>query len=180
MGTKQLIGVARCSVVEAAAPCHVSTRMVGVAELVRGKSDWNSTALGEPAQWPQSLKTALHRALVAISDGDLLGAPSSRSSTTTRTRSSSARSIRACSARRGRRVGGDLGRHRPDAPERRSRAAKRRGPRIKLLVMNRNGFIEETYFTWSYSPIVGRDGNRWHLHRGDRDDRSACSASDGS
>jgi hypothetical protein len=27
-----------------------------------------------------------------------------------------------------------------------------------LLFMNRNGFIEETYFTWSLIPIVGENG----------------------
>ncbi|SAK92925.1 sensor kinase/response regulator fusion protein [Caballeronia calidae] len=120
--------------------------------LIRG-FDWTQTALGSPEHWPQSLKTAIrimltsrqpiwigwspdllffyndaYKSIIGGKHPHALGQPASVV---------------------WREVWGDIG------PLLETALAGTEGTFVeqKLLIMERNGFAEETYYTFSYSPI---------------------------
>ena len=120
--------------------------------------DWSRTPLGPPNLAAEPEDRRPHHAHVAPADVDRLGARSSSTSTTTPTSRSSAASIRgrwasprpSCGARSGTTsgpmlataMGGDEGTY----------------DEAQLLIMERNGYPEETYYTFSYSPVPNDDG----------------------
>src|SRR5690349_9393481 len=124
--------------------------------LMRGK-DWSKTPLGEPRRWPRSLKTVVrimltssqpiwigwgpeltylyndpYQSIIGGKHPDALGLPTS---TVWREIWADIEPLLASA------MNGD-------------------GTFVEsqLLVMERNGYPEETYYTFSYSPIPGDDG----------------------
>ena len=113
-----------------------------------------------------------HLPELALPDLPVVGRRSSRCSTTTRTRRSSARQAPGRDGRAGSDgVARDLGRDRADARRRDRTAARPTWSEDQLLLLDRNGYPEEAYFTFSYSPIRDESGVvRGIFTRGDRDD----------
>jgi PAS domain S-box-containing protein len=125
--------------------------------LMRAK-DWSATPLGEPESWPQSLKTAVrimltsrqpiwigwgpdliylyndpYKAIIGGKHPDALGQPTKIV---------------------WREIWGDIGPMLATA----MRGDEGTYVEEQLLIMERNGYPEETYYTFSYSPIPDDDG----------------------
>ena len=119
---------------------------------------WEATSLGPPTYWPQSLKMAVRIMLTSRQPIWIGWGRELSISTTIRISRSSAASILGRWARPTREVwreiwddigpmldtaiGGDQGTY----------------VEAQLLIMERNGYPEETYYTFSYSPIPNDDG----------------------
>ena len=131
--------------------------MGAVAELLRTKSDWASTALGDPANWPQSLKTAFGIALssrfpmVLFWGEELSMLYNDAYAVILRDKHPTAFGAPA-------RVAWaeiwDV--IRPMLEK--ALAGEATWSEDQYLTMHRRGFLEEAYFTWSYSPITGESG----------------------
>ncbi len=121
--------------------------------------DWSETPLGPPERWPQSLKTAVRIMLTSRqADVRLVGRRSSSTSTTTPTRRSSAASIRRRSGSPPRVVWREIWDQ--VGPRAASVIRENEGTydEALLLIMERNGYPEETYYTFSYSPVPDDEG----------------------
>ena len=128
-----------------------------VGALMRAH-DWSTSPLGAPESWPQSAANGRRAAAaIAVPDVRRVGRRSSASSTTTRTPRSSAPSIRARSGRRFHDIWSEIW---PDiSPLIDAAMAGQATYREDLpLVMNRKGYDEQTWFTFSYSPVRDESG----------------------
>ncbi|WP_321800307.1 response regulator [Caballeronia sp. J97] len=120
--------------------------------LIRG-FDWTQTALGSPEHWPQSLKTAIRIMLTSRQpiwigwNPDLLFFYNDAYKSIIGGKHPQALGQPTASVWR--EVWGDIG------PLLETALAGIEGTFVeqKLLIMERNGFPEETYYTFSYSPI---------------------------
>ena len=132
--------------------------------------DWSRTPLGTPTRWPQSLKTAVQIMLASRQPFGWGGEPSSPISTTIRTSPLSAASIRGRWASRPPRSGARSGTTSVRMPT--TRCEKRQGTYVEaqLLIMERHGYPEETYYTFSYSPIPNDQGSTGGLICANTDD----------
>ena len=133
----------------------------GTSEMARRMRalDWSRTPLGPVDQWPQSLRTSVSTCLdcafpiVLWWGPDLAILYNDEYCADSRARQASRRARRAW----GQGLGGDLGRHRPDAVA--GHVAPREPTRSRDLLLHIDrGYLEEAYFSFSYSPIHGEDG----------------------
>jgi PAS domain S-box-containing protein len=128
-----------------------------LAELIRAKSDWNESALGEPSTWPQSLKTALSIALssrfpMVIFWGEHLSLLYNDAYVQIlRDKHPSALGARADVAWAD--IWDVIG-----PMLHKVLAGEATWSEDRHLPMERRGFVEEAYFTWSYSPILDERG----------------------
>ena len=130
--------------------------------------------------WPQSLRIAVGICLNSRFPMFVWWGPSSSTSTTTRYIPILGKRHPARSAGRRATVWAEIW----DVVGPQAEAVMQRGEATwnerVLLVMERHGYTEDTYFTWSYSPIPDDDGRHrrgvLRVHRGDRA-RRAPSAS---
>ena len=122
--------------------------------------DWSQTALGPVSNWPQSLKTAVRIILTSrfamfVWWGPGAGEPIQRF---LRTRSS-AQSIPRRLGKSAREVWGEIWEQigpRADAVLLRGESTY---DEALMLLPERHGYLEETYFTFSYSPLPDDEGN---------------------
>ena len=122
-------------------------------------TDWSAGPLGDPQHWPQSLRTAVGICLSSRFPILLWWGPDLVDDLQRRLPPDpgpeQAPACPRCARSRG--LDRDLGRHRADA-----RAGDGRGGATwsadQLLVLDRNGYPEECYFTFSYSPITDESG----------------------
>ncbi len=140
--------------------------------LIRAQ-DWSSSPLGEPAAWPQSLKTVVRIMLTSryamwMGWGEELTFFYNDAYRPTLGVKHPGRSE--C---RPRRSGRRFGRTSAPASRRCSAPERRPGSRRCCLFLERNGYPEETYHTFSYSPLAGRRRRRGrHALRGHRGNRT--------
>ena len=129
-----------------------------MGELIRSKPDWESSSLGHPSAWPQSLRTAVSIMLssrfpMIIFWGDDLSVIYNDAY------------IPICGAKHPRMLGktgfeawGEV--WEVIFPMFQSvRRGEATWSEDQFLALRRRGFTEETYLTWSYSPIVDETGN---------------------
>ena len=122
--------------------------------------DWSQDRSGRSSVAAGAADVGQHLPRLRVPDRALVGTASSAFFTTTSTSRCSARpSIPRRSASRARGLGGDLGRHRADAGAGHGARARPTRSRDLLLHIDR-GYPEETYFSFSYSPIHDEDGTR--------------------
>ena len=120
--------------------------------------DWAATPLGRPGSWPQSLQTAVDILLSSRFPMWMAWGPQlTFFCNAAYRRDTLGRKYPWALGPRQRGVGGDLGRHRPAD---RHRAGHRPGDlgRGLLLFLERSGYPEESYHTFSYSPLRDDDG----------------------
>ena len=122
--------------------------------------DWAATPLGPPEQWPQSLASIVRVAAhVALLDVDGVGAGADvllqRRLPPRHARQEVPVGARPPGARG---VGGDLAGHRPAHRDACCATGEATWDEALLLFLERSGFVEETYHTFSYSPLAGDDG----------------------
>ncbi len=121
--------------------------------------DWSTTALGQPSRWPQSLKTAIRIMLTSrqpiwIGWGkDLLYFYNDPYKSIIGGKHP--RALGQPTAHVWREIWSDIG------PMLATALAGDEGTYVEqqLLIMERNGYPEETYYTFSYSPIPNDDGS---------------------
>ena len=144
-----------------------------MAERVRDR-DWSGTAVGPAQRWPQSLQTALSICLSSrfplhVWWGPELTVFYNDAYVPAIGRQAPRRSRAGPRRRSGPRSGTSIG------PMAASVLAGRRGHLVRgpAAVPERHGYLEETYYTFSYSPIQDdeRRGRRDLLRR-HRDDRA--------
>ena len=129
--------------------------------------DWAATPLGPPAEWPQSLRTAVSILLSSrFSMWMAWGPELTFFCNAAYRRDTLGAQVPVGAGPAGQRgVGGDLGRHRPADRPACSRPGEATWDEALLLFLERSGYPEETYHTFSYSPL-----------RDDAGRSSACSA----
>ena len=121
--------------------------------------DWAATPLGPPEAWPQSLRRRPHRADLALLDVDGVG-PGADLLLQRRLPPRHARQEISLGARPAgaRGLGGDLARHRPADRRACSSTGTATWDEALLLFLERSGYVEETYHTFSYSPLADEHG----------------------
>ena len=139
-----------------------------MASLMRAK-DWSTTPLGKAAAWPQSLRTLVRMLLTSRFAMWMGWGPDLTFFYNDAYARDDPRRQASVGARRGRRAksGPRSGPTSARASITCCRRARRPGTSELLLFLERSGFPEETYHTFSYSPVTDDDGR----------DRAACSAS---
>lgn len=150
-------------------PDHLFVGDTELAVLMR-EFDWSSTPLGPPAQWPESLKTSVrimltsrqpiwigwgpdltylyntpYKSIIGGKHPWALGKPASLV---------------------WREIWDDIG----PMLETAMKGAEGTYVEAQLLIMERNGYPEETHYTFSYSPIPGGDGTTGGIFCANTDD----------
>ena len=121
--------------------------------------DWSDSGLGHPAQWPQSLKTALRIMLTSRQPIWVGWGPDLIFFYNDPYKSIIGGRHPAAMAQPTRQVWSEIWAYM--APLLRTAMTDGTGTyeEQKLLIMERNGYPEETYYTFSFSPVPGDDGS---------------------
>ena len=120
--------------------------------------DWTRTPLGAPERWPQSLKTIVRVMLDSRYAMWMLWGPELTffcNDAYLPTVGMKRDWVLGARVRQG--LGGDLAGHRPAHRAGADARARRPGTKALLLFLERSGFTEETYHTFSYSPVYDDD-----------------------
>ncbi|CAN5855811.1 hypothetical protein BH11PSE13_BH11PSE13_11790 [soil metagenome] len=143
-----------------AAPTAYADIFVGNGEMavLMRQRDWASTPLGPPERWPESLKVALRILLTSRFEMWLGWGPDIAFFYNDAYRPTLGLKHPASLAKPARELWPEIW----DDVEDRFKAVYERGEstwdRALLLLLERAGYTEETYHTFSYSPLLGDDG----------------------
>ena len=145
---------------------------LGHSELAQlmAKFDWGATPIGRPEQWPNSLRTAVRIMLTSQQPVWIGWGRISPISTTIPTNQSSAESILGRLGAPPREVWREI--WADIAPLLDKAMTDEEGTYVEeqLLIMERNGYPEETHYTFSYSPIIEDDGTTGGIFCANTDD----------